>query len=335
MNQRRVLQDEYFKKAKAEGYAARSAYKLLQINERYGLLRAGDRVLDLGCAPGSWTQVASRIAGRTGFVVGIDLLPVNIGRLPNAVMTIGDAFKADAPTLLAMAPRHIITREGSGPARFDVVLSDMAPNTVGIGDDMRSVQLCRRVLELLPDVLRSDGRLVMKVLEGEIYPHLLAEATALFRFCKGYRPDATRAVSREMFIVADGFHGVRNGPALAAPTANSGWGMDPARVPPHKRAGVSDAPRPSRPARPAPAAAAAAPIAPPAAAPIVVPRLVPEAPTLKRVDATKAVTKKSPKKTTTKPVASAAKKPPAKASKAQSARRTRRTGGASPKGGRA
>lgn len=191
----RQLHDAYFKKAKAEGYLARSAYKLKQIQEKRRILRRGDSVLDLGCAPGSWLQVASEIVGTGGRVVGIDLQPSTGPFAPNVSTHVADAFSPDAAA--------IVLADGGGP--FDVVLSDMAPNTTGAGDHFRSVALCRRVLELLPTVLRPGGSLAMKVFEGEEYPALLRDTTRLFAECKGLKPDATRDLSREMYIVARGY----------------------------------------------------------------------------------------------------------------------------------
>lgn len=200
MASRRVLHDPFFKRAKAEGYAARSAYKLKGIQERYRVLRPGDKVCDLGCAPGSWLQVAAELVGPSGLVVGIDLTPVTIALPENARAAVADAFRVTPAELLGLAGAP-----DPGRDRFDCVLSDMAPSTVGHGDDLRSVTLCRRVLEVLPTLLRHGGNLVMKVLEGGEYPALLRETHGLFQFVKGYRPEATREVSREIFIVAERF----------------------------------------------------------------------------------------------------------------------------------
>jgi 23S rRNA (uridine2552-2'-O)-methyltransferase len=239
----RELHDKYFLQAKAEGYAARSAYKLKQIHERYRVLRPGDTVLDLGCAPGSWMQVASEIIGPHGVIVGIDLLPVNIKLPSNARAIQGDAFKVTPRELLDLTNRG----KGWSDGLFSVVLSDMAPNTAGIGDDLRSVTLCRRVLEIAEKALAPGGRLVMKVLEGELYPDLMREALGVFEFARGYRPDATREVSREIFAVCMRFRGSRpdvpkDPKAESAPVA--GWADLPAaRVPPHKRVLLEKDPR--------------------------------------------------------------------------------------------
>jgi 23S rRNA (uridine2552-2'-O)-methyltransferase len=191
---RRVLHDEYFRRAKSEGYAARSAYKLLEIQERHGLIRAGDRVLDLGCAPGSWLQVASGIVGERGALVGVDLQPVRIAITGACRTIVGDIGSIDAGVLL-----------DAGGGVFDVVLSDMAPSTSGHGDDLVSARLCRTVLDIALRTLREGGRLAMKILEGAEYPAVLAETRGLFRAVKGLKPRASRDVSREMFIVGEGF----------------------------------------------------------------------------------------------------------------------------------
>jgi 23S rRNA (uridine2552-2'-O)-methyltransferase len=189
---KRVLHDQYFKKAKAEGYLARSAYKLLEINERKKLFGPNSRVLDLGCAPGAWLQVAAKIT--KGPVVGIDLKEVRETIAPNVTTIQGDIYKSDAALL-------------TGPAGglFDVIVSDMAPDTTGHGDHFLSVRLCRRALELLPSLLKPGGNFVMKVFEGEEYPALLRETAALFQSAKGFKPKASRDISVEMYIVAHGY----------------------------------------------------------------------------------------------------------------------------------
>lgn len=191
---RRVLHDEYFKRAKADGYAARSAYKLIEIQKRHRLLRPGDRVLDLGCAPGSWMQVTSGIIADSGRLVGIDLQPVRITLPANVTTVVGDIEKTDPNDLFDLA----------GGA-FDVVLSDMAPNTSGHGDDLVSARLCREVLVVAMKTLREGGKLAMKILEGSEYPAVLRETKDMFRVAKGLKPRATRDASREMFIIGEGF----------------------------------------------------------------------------------------------------------------------------------
>lgn len=199
---RRVLHDEYFKKAKAEGYLARSAYKLLEIQDRFRVLHPGDRVLDLGCAPGSWLQVAEKVVGPTGVIVGIDLSPVEHRFGPRVRVIGGDAFTTDPAAYAALADE--VAPAAASPRSFDAVLSDMAPSTSGHGDDLLSARLCRRVLEVARAVLRLRGNLVMKILEGAEYPAVLEETRAMFARVQGFKPKASRDASREMFIVALG-----------------------------------------------------------------------------------------------------------------------------------
>lgn len=216
MAQRRILHDEFFKKAKAEGYLARSAYKLKEIQERHRILRSGMKVVDLGCAPGSWLQVASEIVGPKGIVIGIDLQEVRPGLAPNIRTFVGDIFKTDAAALLP-----------DPAAKFDAVISDMAPNTTGHGDDALSIRLCRRVLELLPALLAPGGACAMKVLEGGGYPELLRDCQRLFSKAKGLKPKASRDLSREIFIVAEGYRPAPTAPTAAAkpvPKPGPGWG---------------------------------------------------------------------------------------------------------------
>ncbi|TVQ59820.1 MAG: RlmE family RNA methyltransferase [Phycisphaerales bacterium] len=197
MPPRRVLHDRYFKQAKAEGYLARSAYKLIELQEKKSLMRPGQRVLDLGCAPGAWLQAAHEIVGERGVVVGVDFKPVTHPFPPNVRTIVGDVFETEPETLLAHT---------SG-ALFDVVLSDMAPNTTGHDDHFPSVRLCERVLDLAPRVLAPTGNLAMKVFEGETYPDLLRRCQRSFAKVKGFKPKASRDVSREMYVVCHGFTG--------------------------------------------------------------------------------------------------------------------------------
>lgn len=218
---RRVLHDEFFKKAKAEGYLARSAYKLQQIQENRRLLHPGDAVLDLGCAPGAWIQVALECIGPSGRVVGIDLQTIKHDFPPSVRTLVADVY--------AVNPDELVTAAGR---RFDVVLSDMAPNTNGINDHELSIRLCDHVVYLLPRLIKPGGRMAIKVFEGAQYPRLLKECAALFEKTKGLKPKASRDVSREMYILADGYRG----PIIPAPGAPNA---------------PTPAPGPSSPSRPA------------------------------------------------------------------------------------
>lgn len=193
---RRVLHDHYFKQAKAEGYLARSAYKLQQINQAKRIIKKGDRVLDLGCAPGAWLQVAMEIVGDSGSVVGIDLKAVDRNIAPNVATLVGDIEKTPAEVFLTTG-----VPVGSPPRLYDCVLSDMAPNTTGHGDDLVSARLCERVLELAPALLKPTGNLAMKILEGGDTPRLLKMVQRMFVKGAAFKPDASRDVSREIYLV--------------------------------------------------------------------------------------------------------------------------------------
>jgi 23S rRNA (uridine2552-2'-O)-methyltransferase len=201
---RRVLHDRYFKQAKADGYVARSAYKLLEIDERFRLLRPGLRVLDLGCAPGSWLQVALERVGPKGRVVGIDLKEVDHRLVPGAHTLVGDLTAATPESL-----REPLRTEADGADAplYDLVLSDMAPNTSGHGDHFLSVRLCEAILDRLPGVLRPGGALAMKVFDGEAFQALVGRSKSRFREVKQFKPKACRDVSRELYVVARGYLG--------------------------------------------------------------------------------------------------------------------------------
>lgn len=235
---KRVLHDQYFKKAKAEGYLARSAYKLLEIQERRGILKPGMAVLDLGCAPGSWLQVAAELVcggggggggGDDGLVAGVDLSDVRHPMPPCVVTMRGDFTTLDAATLLEPVVRWRGHDPGR-PALYDAVISDMAPNTSGAGDHFKSVRLCEAVLERLPGVLRPGGSLVYKVFEGEMYPDLVKRTGEMFAWCRGLKPRATREVSTEMFVMATGYEPALKrtvrpeGVAPPPPEPKKGWG---------------------------------------------------------------------------------------------------------------
>ncbi len=213
----REVQDHYFRLAKKEGYLSRAAYKLIEIDDRKRILRQGNHVLDCGAAPGSWLQVAARRVGPRGSVVGIDLKPIRHRfNEPNVRMIEGD--------LTAARPEEL----RGGLEAFDVILSDMAPSTTGDRtiDHHGSVRLCEAVLDRCSDVLRPGGKAVMKVLEGEAYPQLLARTKAMFEKVKGFKPKASRGESTEIYIIAEGFN-AQNAQSLPklpnVPPKPTGW----------------------------------------------------------------------------------------------------------------
>jgi 23S rRNA (uridine2552-2'-O)-methyltransferase len=185
--------DRFFEKAKKEGLRARSAYKLDEIQRRLRILRPGARVLDLGAAPGGWCQIAARVVGERGFVLGIDQEP--IAPLPGPVETwVADAF---APELLER-----LRREGHAP--YDVVLSDLAPRTSGVrgADEARSIALAGRALEVARQVLKPSGALVVKLFMGGEFEAFLRGFKSAFGQVKVVKPEASVArASKEVYLV--------------------------------------------------------------------------------------------------------------------------------------
>ena len=206
----RQLNDPYVRKAKAEGYRSRAAYKLIELDERFGLLKGVKRVIDLGIAPGGWSQVVRRQAPAAA-IVGIDLLPVD----PIDGVTILEMdFMADD------APDTLMAALGGAP---DLVLSDMAANTVGHPqtDALRTMALVETALAFAVDVLRPGGSFVAKVFAGGADSTLVAEMKRNFSTVKHAKPPASRKGSVEWFVVAQGFKG-------RAPTPDTGREPDPA-----------------------------------------------------------------------------------------------------------
>ena len=192
----RQLNDPYVRRAKAEGYRSRAAYKLLELDERFQFLKGARRVVDLGIAPGGWAQVVRRRVPNAG-VVGIDLLPVD----PlDGVQIFEMDFMDDA------APARLIEALGGAP---DLVLSDMAANTVGHPqtDALRTMALVETALAFAVDVLVPGGTFVAKVFAGGADAQLVAEMKRNFTSVKHAKPPASRKASSEWYVVAQGFKG--------------------------------------------------------------------------------------------------------------------------------
>jgi len=192
----RQLNDPYVKRARGDGYRSRAAYKLLELDERFGFLKGAKRVIDLGMAPGGWTQVVRQKAP-SATVVGIDLLPTD--PIEGATFLHMDFMDDAAPGLLAEAL--------GGPA--DVVLSDMAANTVGHPqtDHLRTMALVEAALDFAAGALRPGGAFVAKVLAGGADSELVAELKRRFTTVKHAKPPASRKGSSEWYVVAQGFKG--------------------------------------------------------------------------------------------------------------------------------
>ena len=189
--------DYFFHKAKKENYAARAVFKIQEIDQRFKLFRSGMKVLDLGAAPGSWSQYASQKVGPKGKVMGVDLQPIKI-TLPNALFITADMRSLDLG--------QTMTEQGISPP-FDLVLSDMAPKTTGvrIQDQMRSFELCMLALETAERFLKPGGHFVAKLFHSDEFESFRKELQARFGKIEILRPKSTRTESKEIFLIGLGY----------------------------------------------------------------------------------------------------------------------------------
>jgi 23S rRNA (uridine2552-2'-O)-methyltransferase len=193
----RQLNDPYVARAKREGYRSRAAFKLLEIDEKFKILKPGQKIVDLGAAPGGWSQIAAKVVGPKGRVVGIDLLPID----PMA----GVEF-IQLDFLDESAPGKLIEMLG-GPA--DVVMSDMAANTTGHKktDHLRIIGLAEAAIYFAREILAPGGAFVAKVFQGGTENQLLADLKRDFAVVRHVKPGASRADSAELYVLATGFRG--------------------------------------------------------------------------------------------------------------------------------
>jgi 23S rRNA (uridine2552-2'-O)-methyltransferase len=190
----RPWHDSYTKRARKEGFPARSVYKLEEIQKTFHILKKGGRVLDLGCTPGSWLIFASGVVGNRGLVVGVDMTPVSVELPPNARFVQQDVLEWDASFLEAIG----------GP--FETILSDMAPATTGskFVDAHRSLELGESALTLAARVLRAGGDFVCKVFHGSDFKSFSDQAKKLFVRIAHVKPKSSRKASREIYVVGLG-----------------------------------------------------------------------------------------------------------------------------------
>jgi len=193
----RQLNDPYVRKAKAEGYRSRAAYKLLELDEKFGLLKGIKAVVDLGIAPGGWSQVVRR-RSPAAKVAGIDLLPTD--PIDGVAILQMDFMDDEAPARL---------KEALGVEHADLVMSDMAANTVGHPqtDHLRTMALVEAGMEFATEVLRPGGAYVAKVLAGGADNNLVAALKRHFATVKHAKPPASRKDSSEWYVIAQGFKG--------------------------------------------------------------------------------------------------------------------------------
>jgi 23S rRNA (uridine2552-2'-O)-methyltransferase len=193
----RQLNDPYVQAAKARGLRSRAAFKLIELDQKFRLLKPGLRVVDLGAAPGGWTQVALQTVGERGRVVALDLLPMD--PVPGATVLQGDFQEEEAERAV----------EAALDGQADLVLSDMAPNTTGHGatDHLRIIALAELALDFACRVLSPGGAFVAKVFQGGSEKELLGQLKRNFAEVRHAKPPASRKDSSELYVVATGFRG--------------------------------------------------------------------------------------------------------------------------------
>jgi 23S rRNA (uridine2552-2'-O)-methyltransferase len=191
-------QDTYYKKAKQEGYRSRAAYKLLELQRRFHLMRPGDWVVDLGAAPGGWLQVASKFIGERGKVIGVDLQPIGALREPNIMIIQGDIASQEMPKKI----QELLQ------GKAHCVLSDLAPRLSGIrdADAARCLELNRTALRVATLLLRGGGTLLVKSFVNEELHAFTLELKQRFHSVQRTRPEATRQGSSEFYFCAQKFH---------------------------------------------------------------------------------------------------------------------------------
>jgi 23S rRNA (uridine2552-2'-O)-methyltransferase len=194
LDDRSTRHDRFHQKAKKEGFLARAVYKLEELDQQFKLFKPGQRVLDLGCAPGSWLQYARTKVGERGVLVGLDRGPLR-GDVAVARIVVGDVLTIDPEQLLGELPA------------FDVVLSDMAPDTSGIRslDQARSEALFERALEIATLVLAPGGNFVGKLFQGPDFKKLTEQVRARFETGKSAKPASSRQISIEQYVIGKGF----------------------------------------------------------------------------------------------------------------------------------
>jgi 23S rRNA (uridine2552-2'-O)-methyltransferase len=187
-------EDHYSRKARKENFPARSVYKLKEIHAKFKVFKKGDKVIDLGCAPGSWLLYAAQVVGHKGQVIGIDQKPVKLSPPAQVKIITADIFDTGEPAI-----------EGLG-SDFNVVLSDMAPATTGIKDvdAARSFNLAAAAHALAQSALRPGGCLVCKIFQGPDFQDFQNRVKQCYKKVKIYKPQSTRKASKEIYIIAMG-----------------------------------------------------------------------------------------------------------------------------------
>lgn len=189
--------DFYYHKAKEEGYLSRAAYKLLEIVKSYVIIKQNDKIIDVGCSPGGWSQVALKITGEYGYVIGVDIAEPETLSQRNFLFIKGDINATDVQRQVLSALK----------GKADAVLSDASPKLTGIKerDHTGSIMIIESVVNFSANSLKKNGNMLIKFIEGPDVKDILGRIKSRFVFTKLYRPDSTRKSSRENYIIAKGF----------------------------------------------------------------------------------------------------------------------------------
>lgn len=184
----------YYRKAKEENYRSRASYKLLQAIEKYSFIKSGDVVVDLGAAPGGWMQIAQKTVGDKGFVLGVDIKPIQPFETQNFQTLIGDVTD----------PRIIEQIKECLPRQADTVISDVSPNVSGIWevDNARQIDLARQSLKIAISVLKPKGNSFVKIFQGSMTESFVRQVRQYFVFVKVVKPKASRPKSAELYLLA-------------------------------------------------------------------------------------------------------------------------------------
>jgi 23S rRNA (uridine2552-2'-O)-methyltransferase len=187
-------QDHYTQQAKKERFPARSVYKLEEIQKKYHIIKKGNNVLDLGCAPGSWLLYSANLTGSTGRVIGIDLAPVTINVPLHVTVYTNDILSMDDDFLKSLG------------TNFNVVISDMAPSTTGnkFVDSTRSFDLCLKALSIAQMTLTTGGSFVCKIFQGEDFRTFIDSVRPVFKNHKIFKPKCSRKASKEIYVIGFG-----------------------------------------------------------------------------------------------------------------------------------
>jgi len=185
--------------AKREDLRSRASFKLLEINRKFGLIKKGDVIVDLGAAPGGWLQIARRIVGESGFVLGVDVKEIEPLGFSNVVTIVGDI----------MEPDIIVRIKAILPRPADAVISDVSPNISGVWevDHARQIELAERSLRIAMEVLRKEGNFLVKIFQGDLQSYFLRKAKRHFRSVRTFKPKASRKESAEIYVLGIGYGG--------------------------------------------------------------------------------------------------------------------------------